>query len=305
MKFMSYFNDTDKLVTHYGCMDGSACAVLFIAAGGKEENIHFSSPSHDSVDKIATELFHSHKGRIFFADISVSEEVAMLLNERKDIRLFDHHKSAIPLTKYSWCEVDKDNTRCGSMVFGDFIHTQDENAIAKYVDFIRLVDDRDRWVNRYPESKTLSELFYLLGQPAFVNRMLGDVNPRPNPYELLFLAIEQDNKEKYLKYCEERFTVMNMKDGSGNLQNVGFVICDKKYTSDVGNHLIEKYKLDAAVLIGPNAVSFRAPKHSSIDVSALAQKYGGGGHQHASGCLLQAIIGRSIVSQVIDKLELP
>jgi oligoribonuclease NrnB/cAMP/cGMP phosphodiesterase (DHH superfamily) len=300
---MTYFNETDKLVTHYGCLDGSACAVLFIAAGGKEENIHFSSPSHDSVDQIASELFHQHKGRIFFADISVSEEMAMLLNERKDILLFDHHKSAIPLAKYSWCEVDKDNTRCGSMVFRDFIYKQDESAVAKYAEFITLVDDRDRWVNRYPESKMLSELFYLMGQPAFISRMLGNTDPSPNSYEQLFLAIERNNKEKYIKYCEERFTVMKMTDGSGD-HNVGFVICDKKYTSDVGNHLIEKYKLDAAVLIGPNTVSFRAPNHSSIDVSALAQKYGGGGHQHASGCSLQAIIGRSIVSQVTDKLEL-
>lgn len=303
------FDASDKLITHYGCMDGAGCAVLFLANGGKAHNIHYSSPSHEVVDKVALELFHMHKGRIFLADISVSEECAKVLDERKDIKLIDHHKTAIPLAKYSWCEIEVENKRCGSRMFFDFITADTYNYshdVRDHYELITFIDDRDRWINKYSESTELAELFIILKQRNFVERFLH------KPYcggleadDLWMIEVAKQNKKDYLEHIESKRITKHLTDGSGNEQKLCFVYCDPPYATDAGHYLYDKYDYDAVVMVSPQSVSFRAPPHSKIDLSLLVKQYGGGGHQSAAGCNTPAITGKNLIDQVIDNLRLP
>jgi oligoribonuclease NrnB/cAMP/cGMP phosphodiesterase (DHH superfamily) len=291
------FCETDKLVTHLACMDGSACAVLFIAAGGKRENVIFSSPAHAHVDQIAKDLGRNHAGRIFFADISVSEETAELLSNRSDVRLFDHHKTAIPLKRFPWCTVDAENSRCGAMVFFDHI-LNNKTDLSYYSWLLELVDDRDRWVNSFSDSKRLSTLHGAIGQHAFVSRFLADPDPVFTSEERFLLRIEDEKRARALDRARNE---IHVREDHG--RRVGYVLCDGKYRSDVGNVLCSELGLDAVVLIGASSLSFRAPAHSQIDVAMVAKQYAGGGHRCAAGCEVSSVLGSSLVELVINKLK--
>ena len=115
-----------KLITHIGCLDGSGCCVLYKFFGG--EDISFTSPTGggssvgQNVNDLAKEWFYNDPRKLLLADISVSAEVAQLLDGRKyDIVLLDHHATAYHLKQYSWCEIQDPNTRCGSKMLYDWI----------------------------------------------------------------------------------------------------------------------------------------------------------------------------------------
>ena len=109
------------LITHRACMDGSACAVLFIALGGNPESVFYSDPGHDNTDKVTQEVMNKWSGPILLVDVGISEhlaeEIDAWLAGSNSFLLLDHHKSSVPLNRFSWCEVDEANTRCGSLVF--------------------------------------------------------------------------------------------------------------------------------------------------------------------------------------------
>lgn len=293
------FCDSDVLVTHQSCMDGSACAVLFIAAGGKQENIIFSNPGHAMVDDHAKKLFSEHSGRIFFADISVSEQTAEMLSQRSDIWLFDHHKTAVPLKRFPWCIVDEANSRCGAMVFFDHILVNSQVDLSYYSHLIDLVDDRDRWINSHVDSGQLNYLHNTIGQPAFIRRFLKNPSPIFTSEEQYLLDVEREKRELYIERCRNDVVIRKV-DGF----KIGYVLCEPKYTSDVGNILCNDLGLDAVLLLSATSISMRAPEGSPLDVSAIAKKYKGGGHRCASGCSIASVFGATWLDLLIDKFKL-
>lgn len=303
---MSIFNDTDRLLTHFNCMDGATCAILFMAAAGEFRNIIFSGPSHERTDLILENLLLDGPARIWLADISISEEMASLLSGMKFkryIRIFDHHKSAIPLNSFPFAEIDENNERCGSKIFFDFLKKSGCEDIDEFEYLVSLADDRDRWVNANPESLKMSELFHAIGQKSFIGRMLLDppVAGKDNfrEEEKYLLEIEQRNKEDAIKYLKRTVQIRQQ-----NGRKIGFSICDPKYASDAGNALLADLSLDGIVLVSANSISLRASKDSSLDVSELAKRYGGGGHAKAAGCSVKDVIGSPLLEMVMDSLEI-
>ena len=291
------------LVTHANCMDGSTCAVLFLAAGGLRKNIHFSSPNHRDVDKAVSELLETWPGLIMLADISISLDLAKKVG-RSDVVLLDHHKSAIPLKEFPWCEIDVENTRCGSkMLFDWLINNYTCMSLVPYEDLVTLVNDNDLWIKAYNESGNLALFHEVLGQDLFIDRFLKRPEPTLDTMEQYALNLATTKRDKYVEYKKKNVQIVE-KEINGNKVRLGFVAAGT-HQSVLGNEICEDPELnvDIAVLVG-SSISLRGKHNCPVDLSALAKLNRGGGHRAAAGCSLDGMLGKSLVEYVIDNLKL-
>jgi oligoribonuclease NrnB/cAMP/cGMP phosphodiesterase (DHH superfamily) len=291
------------LVTHQGCMDGSTCALLFLAAGGRRENIHFCSPNHRDVDEKVKDLLENWSGPILLADISISQGLAAKVN-RADICLLDHHLSALPLTKYRWCEIEEENLRCGSMMLYHYLESFAETRplIKGLWDLVEAVDDHDRWVRTLPHSDELAMLHEILSQEFFIDRFMRNQSVTFSSNERYCLDLEKLKRDKYIASKKKNVVVVE-KEFKGNPVRFGFVHAGT-YQSLLGNQICEDPQLnvDVAVLVG-TSISLRARKGSPVDLSVVAKLNGGGGHLLAAGCSLDRMLGKNLVDFVIENLK--
>ncbi len=300
--------DDIKLVTHKDCCDGSACAILFIAAGGLPENVIFTSPSHTDVDDVAKTLCDTWEGPIWFADVSVSLAAAELLSKRTDVVLLDHHKSAIPLSKFSFCQIDKDNSACGSKLLFSFLKKQIgasafNLAIKKYKEFVDNVDDMDRWQRNIEGSEVMFNLHSLLGQRLFIKRFLKNASLKLTENEKYLVELDKEKEREYVQTKKEQISIITKTFNNQKIR-VGFVKAGGPYRSVLGDSICNDLSLDVdlAVMINGDYISLRS-RNGKVDCSLVAQQNGGGGHPAAAGCDLSKIIGKDILNLAIENMK--
>jgi oligoribonuclease NrnB/cAMP/cGMP phosphodiesterase (DHH superfamily) len=291
------------LVTHKNCCDGSTCAVLFLAAGGKRENVFFSSPNHNDTDELVSDLLETFSGPILIADASISEKQAEKVY-RDDVVLLDHHKSAIPLAKFSWCEIDIENTRCGAMMLFDWLKTNAQSTwFMEHKFLVDLVDDHDRWIHNYPESENNAVFHELIGSKKYIDRFLKNPSPKLNEMEQYALNLEIEKRDEYIQYKMKNLFVVE-KEIQGHKVNVAFV-SSGIHQSRLGNMICEDPSLnvDICVLVG-SAISMRSRHNCPVDLAAVAKKLGGGGHKYAAGFSLDKFLNnKNMLNTVIEHKE--
>ena len=273
--------------------------MVFQLFGGDGQKVQYCSPSHPKVDAAAIANRKTAGGRLFLADISISTEAADKL-DHNNIILLDHHKSAIPLAKYGWCQIDKENTRCGTKMFYEYAVKNSNNAplYAKSLEsLIDIIDDRDRWINKLPQTQDIHDLFTILGQESFVERFLVSPSTKLWSHESFMIQIERGKKKEYLKS-------LKVEERNINGRKIGFVCCDQRYITEAGHYLYDTHNLDACVLITPDTVSLRAPDHSDVDCSVIAKRFGGGGHRGAAGFQLKSLVKKSLLESVMENFNL-
>jgi oligoribonuclease NrnB/cAMP/cGMP phosphodiesterase (DHH superfamily) len=291
-------------------MDGSVCATLFLAAGGPRENIYYCVPDHEYVDEKVAELLETWDGPIILADISISHSLAEMIAARnKDVYLFDHHKSAIPLVEFDFCEIDVDNTRCGSKVFYDWLvkefkHTSEIHKILLYKDLVEAADDIDRWIHAIPRSMQLATLHRILGQKLFVDRFTRDPGTVFSSSEKFMLQIEEEKKEEFIQGKKKSVQVFT-KTLDGHEVKIGIVVASD-HESELGHAIYDDPELgvDIVIMISGKKLSMRSRSGCPVDLSKLTHKYGGGGHRNAAGCQLSKVIEKDLIELVAEKLRL-
>jgi oligoribonuclease NrnB/cAMP/cGMP phosphodiesterase (DHH superfamily) len=296
------------LVTHVGCMDGAACAVLFIAAGGKRKNVYFTLPNHEHVEERLEHLFDRHEGYIVVADVSVSLEYAENEVPTYDISLLDHHKASIPLNGLDWCEVNEENSMCGSKMLFEWIlgnvPNVDRGRILAYKNFLNAVDDMDRWIKAIPESQSLASLFSFLGQQLFIDRFISAPDLELTASEQYAVRIEEQKKEEFIGRMKKEVLV-RVYEIDGRSVRVGFVLATTPYQSQLGHAICESLELDVemAVIVGDKSISMRASRDAEVDLSVIAALNGGGGHVAAAGCQLSKVTGEDLLEKVANRLR--
>lgn len=298
------------LITHAMCMDGSTCAVLFVAAGGKRENVVFSYPTHHQVEECLDDALLKNNNDILMADVSVSKEYAEKLHESGRVLLLDHHKTAVGLNEFSWCDIEVENQRCGSRMLFDWLVKQkfDYDVSARrslvylYKDLVMAVDDYDRFVKEIPESEKMSTLHYVLGQKLFVDRFIKYSPIKLTPQEEYAIDLEEKKKQEFIEKRKKE-TVVRALNIKGELVRVGFVLANT-YQTEVGFATYTDLDLDVdiVVIIGLHKISFRSPGGCPVDLSEVAKLNGGGGHFHASGVSLGKVLGKDFLELVAEKV---
>jgi len=293
-----------KLVTHKNCLDGAACAILFMRAGGAKENIVFTVPTHNATDEIAMDLIYNWEDPIIFADISVSKQVADNIdNLRSDVTLIDHHKSANELIKYPWAVIDRHNKNCGSKIFLGWLQLNSYllNIINEKM-FVDVVDDVDRWIWENSKSRDISTLFHAYEQDLFIDRFYKNLSLDLSDTERAIILIEDCKRDRYVEEKLNQVTVFTKRINDKKYR-IG-IIDSNRHQSLLGNKMCNSIDLDIdfAIIVGSRTLSFRA-KGDNFDVSQIAELNGGGGHKSASGCPINKVLGKPIPNLIIKNLR--
>lgn len=261
----------DILITHARCSDGALCAYMAQKAWGlPTERIFRVAP-----DEAALPFASLPAGtRVFLADVSLPPETAEDLARRYPIHIFDHHRSALPLSGRPYATIDME--RCGSRIFLEEAGLH----LPELRDTVLLIDDQDRWVRRYPASQELSLLIRALGEPWLFARLeaepLRSLEHPWNPVEEAILRGLREALEGYVARAREAATILT--DWQG--RRVAVLACEQ-HVSEVGHALSEQADYAALFNWVKGAVSLRSG--GTVDCSEVAGHFGGGGHAGAAG----------------------
>ncbi len=293
------------LVTHRGCMDGSTCVLVFLAAGGKEENVYFTNPGHNDTDELVNYLAETHDGSILVADVSISLGLATKLDQRSvDITLLDHHKSAIPLDKFEWCEIEIDNQRAGGRMLWDYLKSRTGPSLLwDYEHLVMAADDYDRWVREIPESEDLVTLHDAIEQDAFIERFRKDASITFSSKEKYLVEVFKKKRQRFIDHKKDKTVFFNRKVQGHNVK-IGGVEAGTNQ-SILGDAICTDLELDCdiAMMVNGRSISFRASADCPVDLSKIAKHNGGGGHAKAAGVGIENILGEDFAEFIYKKIQ--
>lgn len=230
---------------------------------------------------------------VFITDIHINHTNLELINliENKiphKLFLFDHHVTALDLNVYDWAYVyhDEKNKKSGTKIFYEFLKENIEKENETLEEFVTLVSNYDTWLWKDlndEKPRLLNDLFGFYGRTIFEENMLKN-NLKKKKFNFstndrMMLKILNEKRESYLnKKLKENIQI----NFEGYLANVVFTIEQDIFYNDCASFLNENTNADFTILISPpNKVSLRTIK--DIDLTTIAKKYNGGGHQKAAG----------------------
>lgn len=287
-------NVPDIVIYHSKCMDGFTAAwVVWCQYGDYPEYIPMG---YD--DKIE-DLGHFHNKDVLILDFSFKpQDLAMLAQVASSIVILDHHKSAqanlehvrsfecgdphsFLMARGDSVVAAFDMNRSGSLMTWHFFHGRDAAAPM----LVRLVNDRDLW------------RFELTGSRE-VHAWLTSFEFDFETWSTCATRIEK-SEERSTVFAEgaaiDRKLLKDMRDianANSRFMTLGgypVPVCNMPghMSSDAGNYLADKWK-DFAFsatyyLNGDDQAKFSLRSIGDFDVSAIAAKFGGGGHRNAAG----------------------
>lgn len=278
-----------QLLTHTD-LDGVGCAVL--VEGTVENAAPAQLVDNGSIDErvrtaIAERLPEAAHHRILITDHGVDPATATLIEEwlaaGGELHLLDHHRSSDHLAARSWATIDEAHSATGLL----FAHL---GSPARFRDFAALVEDHDLWRHHDPRSQRLAMLVGLLGAGRFLTRFVADPDVAFTEGEQLVLELEESRRESYLTRKADQAILRD-------LRGVTWAICyAEAYQSEVSERLMSRFGAGATAVVNPakRTVSLRG---RGVDVAAIAQRQGGGGHARAAaftfrGAPLEAALER-------------
>jgi uncharacterized protein len=260
---------TETLLLTHTDLDGAGCAVLF--AGARPGLGRFELVDNGDIDARVLAALESERA-ILVADHGVSAETAARVDAYVEagghLTLLDHHRSSRHLLAHAWATVDEGRSATGLL----FDHL---GRPAPFAEFARLVEDHDMWRHADERSARLASLLGLLGHDRFHARFSADPAIEFREGELLLLEQEEGRREAYLaKKAEQAWVV----EGAGGRWAICYA---EQYQSDLAERLMNQLGVAATAIVNPakRTVSLRG---QGIDVSAIAERFGGGGHARAA-----------------------
>lgn len=206
------------------------------------------------------------------------KDIDELARNGNKITIIDHHKSKEAIIK-SVHDHLYDISRSGAVLSWNYFHPN--KPVPKILQYVQ---DYDLWQ------------FKLL--------FAEEITARLEMSELDFnvwdkMAADFETEKGLEKYIEEGKAALKYKNYlireiSGNAENAVFegysalVVNSAELKSEIGNFLVKNNKADVGIIWhfqnGSISVSLRSSEErDDIDVSVLAEKYGGGGHKQAAG----------------------
>lgn len=273
-------------IYHDNCIDGftAAWAVHLVYPTG----VTFYAAKYGSKPPLH---LMDHQTDVVIVDFSYPRDQLLLIGKvARSVLVLDHHKTAMEeLSGFDACPSTgaKNNMRSGDLkvlfdmhrsgagIAWDYFH--DDRPRPK---LIHLVEDRDLWKFQLRGAKELHEVLSL-NDKTF--ETWGGTHD----------DLESDEEQVFRRGAvllrKHRQLVNAAVENSWMMDFEGFYIpvanAAPNLASDVGNDLAVNHPFAMVYIDGPDgrSVSLRSAKPVGVDVSAIAKKYGGGGHKHAAG----------------------
>jgi len=305
---------TTALVTHVNCMDGAACAILFLKFGGLPEDIYYVGAG--SLKKFMDEnpVMKSDKF-IIFADVGLtSEEEADVLEERGKCVLLDHHLTSAHMKDRYWAYIDCEGnggTGCGCMLLYHYLGVMSPlglgglaDIIPEMIRFVTVVDDNDRWLQKDPRSMDMACWMTFVGQKRFVQDFMDmgrweESNPSIwDFWEGDVLEIIKGQKKRNIERLLQN-VVKHSIQLVDYVVNIGYVVSSEQNVSQLLMDVLDRYPdVDVAAQISVDKGSVSLRSRGNVDVAKIAKMFGGGGHRAASGHPLPKNLEKIIIEAV-------
>ncbi|MDQ6919122.1 MAG: DHHA1 domain-containing protein [Candidatus Dormibacteraeota bacterium] len=256
------------LLTHTD-LDGVGCGVLFTGSRPGQGTVELVD--NGAIDARVREALTASPAIIVTdhgIDAETADRVDAYVAAGGHFTLLDHHRSSRHLAGRQWATVDESRSATGLL----FDHL---GQPAVFAEFARLVEDHDLWRHTDPRSARLATLVGLLGHDRFLARFSDNPQVEFEAGEQLLLDNEDARREDYLAKKVEQAHVFEQ-------AGVRWAVCyAEQYQSDVAERLMTDLGVAATAIVNParRTVSLRG---RDFDVSAVAQRQGGGGHARAA-----------------------
>lgn len=286
-----------KLLSHND-LDGVSCGILAKLAFGQEVKVRYNSIGSLNRE-IEYFLDNDPVGTfLFITDLSPNEENEKRLQQyyeaNGNIQLLDHHKTALHLNDYKWgfvlVENEEGKLTSATSLFYEYLVSEKllepTHALNEFVELVRQYDTWEWEKNENQKAHSLNSLFFLISIDEFEEKMIERLQTNDgfdfDEFEKKILSMEDDKIERYIRRKKREIVQAKVDDYYAG------VVYAESYHSELGNELGKEFShLDYIVILnmGGKRISLRTI-HDHVDVSEIAGKFGGGGHQKASGCSL-------------------
>lgn len=292
---------TIEVVSHGpSCLDGvmAAAAVYRFYQG---LHVHARLAANGESDRVIQELKPQTGGRcdeIWITDLSwTSPETAEHLNAlaRDGTRIFwiDHHRTAVSRANapefrvaFAGCVLSEEYS-AAKLTFnflcqlardsGDEGHLLDYE---RFQPFAELADDHDRWIHRVPGSADWALAVQTLGGIESYREIIRLREPKMNGKLKAALEIGRCAMDRSLAVAKATLVERRLENGL-RVRSA----CCIGYSSEVASRLYEGQTGTIIALFDLRSlgVSLRRSADCAVDLSVLAQHFGGGGHPAAAG----------------------
>jgi oligoribonuclease NrnB/cAMP/cGMP phosphodiesterase (DHH superfamily) len=150
----------------------------------------------------------------------------------------------------------------------------------KFFPFVAIADDHDRWVHQVPESADWALAVQTLGGIPSYREIIKLQEPKMSRRLREALRAGQDAMRRSVELADSTLVVREL--GNGVTLRTA---CCFGYSSEVAAHLYENTTQTVIALfdLRSQGVSLRRSPDCEVDLSKLAEQFGGGGHAAASG----------------------
>jgi len=267
------------VIYHANCADGFTAAWVVRKALG-EENCEFFPANYDD------EVVPDYKGRnVVIVDFSYKrDDMLKLIGDAESVVILDHHKTAEAdlegIFEFSNVEGKFDMKRSGAMLAWLHYFPDEEPPL-----LIKTVQDRDLYQFKYEGTHAFTALFKTFYYEFITWDFLAHHLEHP---KTAFALFEQGEAvERFEQKQINQLSGINKRD----LLIGGHIVpaCNVPHSmaSDVGNILAKGQAFAACYSDTEKGRTFqlRSDKDNeeSVDVSKIAEAYGGGGHKNAAG----------------------
>jgi oligoribonuclease NrnB/cAMP/cGMP phosphodiesterase (DHH superfamily) len=280
---------TTKILFHsYGdrhCPDGFASAWVAHKFFGNAADFHpveYKKTASDYEGLIAA-LHLTKNDIVYMLDWSIQYPYIIQKLQRtvKELHILDHHKTALESLLGLSPNFLLDSSRSGAMIsWHHFFPNEPVPALIRYV------MDRDIWQKKLPHTEEMHLALGRMEQTFSTYDYLGGLSDEEYIEALLPLGRSlMKEREKCIEKELLRASFADLDEHPiGLIENL-----ESSLVSDALNRLcLEHPEIDFAMSYRRKGNEFKVELRSTknVDVSAIAKKYGGGGHYHAAGFIV-------------------
>lgn len=286
------------LVVSHGpsCLDGVIAAAV-VARFHDGHHVLTTLPSNSESDHTIQSL-KSEADEIWITDLSwtqpsTGEHLRQLAACGTRIYWIDHHRTAVaradaPEFKVPFAgKVLSERYSAARLTFDYLKRREDEmpsaekrRAFEAFGAFAEIADDHDRWIHRIPESSDWALAVQTLGGMASYREILRLSAPRMTKRLRDALQSGRDGMRRSMELAESTRVDRRLDNGL-TVRSA----CCFGYSSEVAAHLYDGASRTVVALfdLRSQGVSLRRSPDCDVDLAKLAEAFGGGGHEAASG----------------------
>jgi uncharacterized protein len=299
----------DLILTHQNCPDGWAAAYVCKL---KYPEAEIMPLNHGLLPAALDELMIYATGKdVIMVDYSLrTRELNDQLNSvAKSFRILDHHKTAQAVLEGA-TYATFDMKRSGAGLAWDYLFGKDSPELADVTDsvksyrpyWVNYAEDQDLWNWALPHSQEINA--YLMVQSRDIetwNKItkmskydVAEKGKGVRAYiEYYTRSVVAEAQEGLLMHCNAAFRTAVLNIPYAGVSEAGNALCKAGYP--VALLWFER---------GDGMTTFSLRGDGSVDVSAIAKSFNGGGHHNAAGFQLSLYDGRLLVDKVLGRTNL-